>query len=57
MTISGGESCFWNVTWSNLYLMIARSKIDLGKDVGTSQLIKKDINDGQGLFVLYFHRI
>jgi hypothetical protein len=22
-TISGGERHFWNVTWSNLYLMIA----------------------------------
>jgi hypothetical protein len=37
--------------------MIARSKINLGKGFGTSELIKKDINVGQGIFVLYCQRI
>jgi hypothetical protein len=37
--------------------MIARSKIDLGKDFGTSQLIKEDINAGQRIFILDCHRI
>jgi hypothetical protein len=31
--------------------MIARSKIDLGKDFGTSQLIKEDINAEQKIFI------
>jgi hypothetical protein len=35
--------------------MIARSKIDLGKDFGTSQLIKQNINAGQGIFILDMH--
>jgi hypothetical protein len=37
--------------------MIARSKIDLGKHFGTSQLIKEDINAGQRIFILDCHRI
>jgi hypothetical protein len=37
--------------------MIARSKIDLGKDFGTSQLIKENINAGQLIFILDGHRI
>jgi hypothetical protein len=37
--------------------MIARSKIDLGKDLGTSQLIKEHINAGQWIFILDCHRI
>jgi hypothetical protein len=35
--------------------MIARSKIDLGKDSGTSQLIKEHINAGQRIFILDCH--
>jgi hypothetical protein len=56
-TVSGGESCLWNVTRSNLNLMVARSKIDLGKDFGTSQLIKEHINAEQWIFILDCHRI
>jgi hypothetical protein len=37
--------------------MIARSKINLGKDLGTSQLIKKNINAGQRIFILNCHRV
>jgi hypothetical protein len=37
--------------------MIARSKINLGKDFGTSQLIKENINAGQRIFILNCHRI
>jgi hypothetical protein len=37
--------------------MIARSKIDRGKYFGTSQLIKENINAGQGIFILDCHRI
>jgi hypothetical protein len=33
--------------------MIARSKIDLGKDFGACQLIKENINAGQ-LLTVYF---
>jgi hypothetical protein len=37
--------------------MIAQSKIDLGEDFGTSQLIKENINAGQPIFILDCHRI
>jgi hypothetical protein len=37
--------------------MIARSKIDLGKDLGTSPLIKEHINAGQRIFIFDCHRI
>jgi hypothetical protein len=37
--------------------MIARPKIDHGKDFGTSQLVKENINAGQRIFILYCHRI
>jgi hypothetical protein len=34
-SISGGESCFWNITWSNLYLMIPRAKVNFGEYLGS----------------------
>jgi hypothetical protein len=37
--------------------MISRSEIDLGKDFGTSQLIKEDINAGLRIFILDCHCI
>jgi hypothetical protein len=40
-TITSGEGSFENVTRSNFYLMITRTKIDLGENFGSSQLIKR----------------
>jgi hypothetical protein len=40
-TITSGESSFGNVTRSNFDLMITRTKIDLGKNFGSNQLIEK----------------
>jgi hypothetical protein len=37
--------------------VIDRSKIDLEKDFGTSQLIKENINAGQQILILDCHRI
>jgi hypothetical protein len=34
-SISGGESCFWNIAWSNLYLMIPRAKVNFGEYLGS----------------------
>jgi hypothetical protein len=50
-TITSGEGSFGNVTVSNFDLMITRMKIDLGENFGSSQLIKKNINAGKGIFV------
>jgi hypothetical protein len=44
--VSGGKGCLWNVFCANLDLMIAQSEIDLGKDLGTGQLIKEHIIAG-----------
>jgi hypothetical protein len=43
-TITSGKSGFRNVAGSNLDLVVARTKVDLREDFGTSQLIKKNIN-------------
>jgi hypothetical protein len=51
-TITSGESGFRNVTRSNLDLMITRTKVDLGENFGSSQLIKKNIDSGKRIFVL-----
>jgi hypothetical protein len=52
-----GESSFGNVTRSNFDLMITRTKVDLGENFGSSQLIKKNINAGKRIFVLDGYRI
>jgi hypothetical protein len=56
-TISGGESGFGNVAWSNLNLMITRLKIDLEENLDSSQLIEKNINVGKRIFVFNGHHI
>jgi hypothetical protein len=38
-------------------LMITRTKIDLGENSGSSQLIKKNIDSGKRIFVFDGHRI
>jgi hypothetical protein len=56
-TITCGESSFRNVTRSNFDLVVTRTKIDLGENFSSSQLIKKDIDSGQRIFVLDGHCI
>jgi hypothetical protein len=51
-TITSGESGFRNVTRSNLDLVITRTKLNLREDFGSSQLIKKNIDSGERIFVL-----
>jgi hypothetical protein len=51
-TITSGESGFRNVTRSNFDLMITRTKVDLGENFGSSQLIKNNIDSGKRIFVL-----
>jgi hypothetical protein len=51
-TVTSGESGFRNVIRLNLDLMITRTKIDLGENFGSSQLIKKNIDSGKRIFVL-----
>jgi hypothetical protein len=46
-----GESSFRNVTRSNFDLVVTRTKIDLGENFGSSQLIKKNIDLGKRIFV------
>jgi hypothetical protein len=51
-TISGGESSFMNVTRSNFVLVITRLKIDLGENLGSSQLSKRTSMQGRGYLFL-----
>jgi hypothetical protein len=51
-TITSGESGFRNVTRSNFDLMVTRTKVNLGENSGSSQLIKKNIDSGKRIFVL-----
>jgi hypothetical protein len=51
-SIMSGESSFRDVTMSNFDLVVTRTKIDLGENLGSSQLIKKNINSGKRIFVL-----
>jgi hypothetical protein len=51
MTITSGKSGFRNVARENLDFVVARTKINLREDFGTSQLIKKNINSRKRLFV------
>jgi hypothetical protein len=56
-TITSGESSFRNVTRSNFDLVVTRTKIDLGENFDSSQLIKKNIDSGKRIFVLDGHCI
>jgi hypothetical protein len=45
-TVSGGESSLWDIFFTDLDLMIARIKVNLQKDLRSTQLIKQEINAG-----------
>jgi hypothetical protein len=51
-SVTSGESSLRDVTRSNFDLVITRTKINLGENFGSSQLIKKNINLGKRIFVL-----
>jgi hypothetical protein len=46
-TVSGGESSLWDIFFTNLDLMIARTKVNLKKDLCSNQLIEQEVNMGQ----------
>jgi hypothetical protein len=50
--VSGREYNLRNIFWTDLDLMISRTKIDLGEDLSTGKLIKKNVDVGQKIFVL-----
>jgi hypothetical protein len=56
-TIASGEDSFRNVTRSNFDLMVTRTKVDLGENSGSSQLIKESIDSRKRIFVLDGHCI
>jgi hypothetical protein len=56
-TITSGEGSFTNVTRSNFDLMVTRTKVDLGENSGSSQLIEKNVDSGKRVFVLDSHCI
>jgi hypothetical protein len=51
-TITSGKSGFRNVARSNLDLVVARTKVDLREDFGTSQLVKKNIDSRKRVLFL-----
>jgi hypothetical protein len=50
-TITSGKRGFRNIAQSNLDLVVARTKVDLREDFGTSQLVKKNIDSRKRVFV------
>jgi hypothetical protein len=56
-TITSGEGSFRNVTWSNFDLMVTKTKVNLGENSGSSQLIKERIDSWKRIFVLDGHCI
>ena len=52
MSITGPECCLGNIRGLDTDLMVSRTKINLGKDGSTSELIQKVINSGQRILVL-----
>jgi hypothetical protein len=54
-TITSGEGSFRNVTRSNFDLMVTKTKINLGENSGSNQLIKKNIDSGKRIIVLDGH--
>jgi hypothetical protein len=50
-TITSGKSGFRNITRLNLDLVVARMKVILREDFGTSQLVKKNIDSRKQVFV------
>jgi hypothetical protein len=50
--VPGRECGLRNVFQADLNLVITQTKIDLSEDCSTSKLIKKNIDAGQGIFVL-----
>jgi hydrogenase maturation factor len=51
-TVSGGEGSLWDIFFMDLDLMIARTKVNLRKDLCSNQLIEQEINVGQWILVL-----
>jgi hypothetical protein len=52
-TVLGGESSLWDIFFTNLDLMIAKTKVNLRKDLRSNQLIKQEVNAGQWILVLH----
>jgi hypothetical protein len=50
--IPGGEGSLMNVFQMDLDLIITRMKIDLGKDLSTGKLVKKNVDVRQRIFIL-----
>jgi dynactin complex subunit len=51
-SVPGRECSLRNVFWTDLDLMITRPNVDLGEDLTTGKLIKKNVDAGQRIFVL-----
>jgi hypothetical protein len=46
-TVLGGESSLWDIFFTNLDLMIAKTMVNLRKDLRSNQLIEQEVNAGQ----------
>ncbi|PHU07623.1 hypothetical protein BC332_24112 [Capsicum chinense] len=52
VNIPSFEGYFWDVTFSDYELMIARSEVYLGEATGTLKLVKQVIDSGKWILVL-----
>jgi hypothetical protein len=55
--ISGRESHLQDIFFMNFDLMITRPMINLGKHFSTHKLIEQEVDAGQWVLVLDYHRI
>ena len=51
-SVSSDEGCLQDVCLSHLQLVITGAKVNLGEDTGSTELIKKILNLGQGVLIL-----
>jgi hypothetical protein len=56
-TVSGGESSLWDIFFTYLNLIIAKTKVNLRENLCFNQLIEQEINVGQLILVLDDNRI
>jgi hypothetical protein len=50
--VSGGEGSLRNIFRADFDLVITRTKIDLEKDFSTGELVEKNVDAGQWIFII-----
>jgi hypothetical protein len=56
-TVSGGQSSLWDIFFTDLDLMIARTKVNLPENLWSNQLIEQKINEGKWILVHHGYHV